>query len=257
MGFTGDTLALPGEVRRRPLHIKAGPGDVARSVIVVGDPGRARLLASMLNDARIVNDHRGLLVYTGLWRGKPVSVAVHGIGGPSALIVFEELYMLGAKVMIRLGTCGGIKTSLRLGDIVVVPGAAYYCGGAGLSGYSEPGSCLPAVADPLLTLRLKEAIEERIRGSGASVVAAPVVTSDSFYAESEGFRDYWDKRGVAAVEMECASLLALSWIRGFKAGCVLIVSDLLFNGFPHIDSGLLEDRVRAVAPAVLDVAVDL
>jgi len=248
---------LPGEERRRPLHIKAEPGDVAPAVVVVGDPGRARLLASLLDDARLVNEHRGLLVYTGEWEGKPVSVAVHGIGGPSALIVFEELRMLGARLMVRLGTCGAVKRGLRLGDVVVAPGAAYYCGGAGLSGYAGPGACLPAAADPGLTLALAESIGESLRGSGARVTVEPVVTSDSFYAESEDFRSYWEARGVAAVEMECASLLALSWMRGFKAGCSLIVSDLLFDGFPRISGELLEERVRMVAPAVFSVAARL
>ncbi len=244
--------------RGRPLHIKAEPGDVAPRVVVVGDPGRARLIASLLEDARLVNEHRGLLVYTGLWRGERVSVAVHGIGGPSAALVFEELRMLGARVMVRLGTCGAIDESLRLGDVVVAPGAAYYCGGAGLSGYSGPGACLPAAADPRLTLGLAERIGEALRrgGSDARVKVAPVVTSDSFYAEDEGFRDYWVRRGVAAVEMECAALLALSWARGYKAGCALIVSDLLFSGYPHIDRGLLEDRVKTVTPAVLDALAE-
>ncbi len=244
--------------RGRPLHIKAEPGDVAPAVVVVGDPGRARLLASLLEDVRLVNEHRGLLVYTGRWKGERVSVAVHGIGGPSAALVFEELWMLGAKLMVRLGTCGGIDEFLRLGDVVVAPGAAYYCGGAGLSGYTGPGACLPAAADPRLTLKLAREIEEALResGSDARVKVAPVVTSDSFYAEDEGFRDYWARRGVAAVEMECATLLALSWIRGFKAGCALIVSDLLLPGYPHIDRSLLEERVKTVAPAVFNALID-
>jgi len=91
----------------KPLHILAKPEDIAPRVITSGDPARVKQLASYLEDARLVNENRGFLVYTGKYKGVDVTVATHMIGAPSAAIVFEELIMLGAKLIVRFGTCGG------------------------------------------------------------------------------------------------------------------------------------------------------
>ncbi|WP_062662555.1 phosphorylase family protein [Aeropyrum camini] len=123
---------------RKPVHLEAGPGDIAPLAVAVGDPGRAdRLASSLLEDARLVSSARGLRVYTGSFNGSEVTIATHGIGGPSAAIVFEELRMLGAEVMVRLGTSGGLSKDLRLGDVVVAAGAGCYWGAGGA--YSTRG----------------------------------------------------------------------------------------------------------------------
>ncbi|MEM4732552.1 MAG: nucleoside phosphorylase, partial [Desulfurococcaceae archaeon] len=92
-----------------PVHIKASKEDIAGNVIAGGDPYRVELLKQLLEDARVVNTHRGLLVTTGYYKGTKVTIATHGIGAPSAAIVFEELAQLGAKRIVRLGTAGGIR----------------------------------------------------------------------------------------------------------------------------------------------------
>lgn len=238
----------------KPVHIRAEPGSIAERVVVVGDPTRARMLSEMLESPRIVNEHRGFHVYTGKWRGVDISVAVHGIGGASAAIVFEELAMYGAKVLVRLGTTGGLVEELDLGDIVVVTGAAYYPGGAGLSGYTGL-YCMATAPNPLLTTR----IYERLRGKSGNkkVVLGPVVTSDSFYAEDPEFVKTWSSRGMVAVEMECATLFSLGWMRGLDTAAVLVVSDsLVKHKEVFLTSEELADSIKIAAEAVFDVLAE-
>lgn len=209
----------------KPLHILAEPGSLAKRVIVAGDPARVKQLAGYLENPRLINENRGLLVYTGMYKGIPVSVATHGIGAPSATIVFEELAMLGAKIIIRLGTAGALHPNLDIGDMVVAAGAVYLCNGNSLGMYT-PGYCYASAPSPDVTMNLVEAAGE----AGEQVTVAPVFSSDAFYAENPGFAQQWAERGVAAVEMECAGLFGLGWMRGFKTGALLIISDSLVKG---------------------------
>jgi len=205
-----------------PIHVKASKGEIAENIIAVGDPGRVDLLSSLLEDPRVVNTHRGLKVVTGTYRGKKVTIATHGIGAPSASIVFEELHQLGGKRIVRVGTTGGIRRDTRIGDIIVATGAAYTMNGCGLGQYM-PGLCGATSPDPILTVRIIEALE----ASGVSYKMGPVFSSDAFYAEDPAFAEKMAKYGIIAVEMEAAALFALGWMRGFETACVLVVSDVL------------------------------
>jgi 5'-methylthioadenosine phosphorylase len=237
---------------REPQHIAARPGDVAERVVVVGDPARVRMLAGMLDGARLVNERRGFLVYTGSYRGIPVTVAVHGIGAPSAAIVFEELAALGARVMVRLGTCGGLVEELDIGDFVVATGAGYNPGGA--MGQYYGSVCPPAAADPEVALVLYREASRRGRA-----VLAPVYSSDAFYAEDPGMARRLASLGFKAIEMEAAMLYALSQLRGFRAGALLVVSDNLVvpgkERLHHHEE--LEPQVRRAAEAVLEALAGL
>src|SRR6187397_3436090 len=104
-----------------PIHLRAEPGDYAPSVLCPGDPRRARYIAETFFDPgfRMVNEERGMLGFTGTFDGKPISVQATGMGCPSAGIVFEELVMLGATRLVRVGTCGGIAEGVAMGDTVV------------------------------------------------------------------------------------------------------------------------------------------
>src|SRR3990167_2278454 len=106
-----------------PIHVRAAPGDVAPVVLLVGDPGRATRAAQSLDGARCYNEFRGLLGYTGTWQGTRVSVQTTGMGCPSAAIVCEEMAMLGARTLIRLGTCGAVQPHMRATDPVIAPAA--------------------------------------------------------------------------------------------------------------------------------------
>lgn len=197
-----------------PYHIRAKPEDVAPVVIGVGDPARAKLFASLMEEAVLVNEHR-YPVYTGRAAGKRITVVAHGIGGPSAAIAIEELKMLGMEVFVRVGTAGSLG-DLNVGDVVVAAAAAAPTGGV-LGAYS-PGFNPPLAADPGLTLKLAEALRARV---------GYVVSSDAFYAEDPNFAEFWKRRGALAVEMECAAAMALGWLRGFKTGCVLVISNVV------------------------------
>ena len=120
-----------------PIHLRAEPGDYADAVLLPGDPLRAKYIAeTFMDDPRQVNGERGMLGYTGTFNGKPVSVQSTGMGCPTAGIVVEELAQLGAKRLLRIGTCGGLQPDLELGDLIValtaVPAdgtARHYVGG--------------------------------------------------------------------------------------------------------------------------------
>ncbi|MGC8994665.1 MAG: nucleoside phosphorylase, partial [Pyrobaculum sp.] len=197
-----------------PYHIRAERGDVAPVVIGVGDPARARLFASLMEGARLVNEHR-YPVYTGYVKGKRITVAAHGIGGPSAAIALEELRMLGMEIFVRIGTAGSFG-GLEVGDVLVAAAAAAPAGG--VLGAYFPGYSPPLAADPHLTVRLAQSLKAPV---------GYVVSSDAFYAEDPHFVEYWRARGAAAVEMECATAMALGWLRGFKTGCVLVISNVV------------------------------
>src|SRR5687767_1343553 len=105
------------------IHLRADPGDYAPLVLLPGDPNRAKLVAGMfdggLDNARLVNEHRSLLGYTGTYKGVPVSVQTSGMGTPSFSIVMEELLNLGVKRFIRTGSCGGLARGVKTGDVVI------------------------------------------------------------------------------------------------------------------------------------------
>jgi 5'-methylthioadenosine phosphorylase len=143
-----------------PYHILAEPGSISPYVIAVGDPGRARIFSTLLENPRLVNENRGFLVYTGNYKDLKVTIATHGVGCPSASIVFEELGMLGAKYITRIGSTGGMRRDLRIGDIVVATGAAYTKGGCGLAQYM-PEACGPTAPDPELTYTIMRILEEK------------------------------------------------------------------------------------------------
>jgi 5'-methylthioadenosine phosphorylase len=203
-----------------PQHIKAKEGDVSDLVVTVGDPARATLVAGILQGSRLVNDNRSLLTYTGTYDGRRVTVAAHGLGGPSSAIVFEELFMLGARAIVRLGTAGAMVETLEAGDFIVPIGAA--CAEGSLRMYVPDGQ-LPAVPD----LRLTARIARLCSAGGVRHRLGPVFSSDAFYAEDPTFVQRWARRGVVGVEMECATLFTLGLLKGFRAASLLVVSDSL------------------------------
>src|SRR5919112_782264 len=113
-------LRRPKGVAMSPVHVRAEPGDFAESVLLPGDPLRAKYIAeNFFEGAKLVTEERGMLGYTGTYGGREVSVQATGMGCPSAAIVTEELIQLGAKNLLRVGTCGGYSRELRLGDLIV------------------------------------------------------------------------------------------------------------------------------------------
>ncbi|MEO6350729.1 MAG: purine-nucleoside phosphorylase [Candidatus Limnocylindrales bacterium] len=211
------------------IHLRAEPGDYAPLVLLPGDPNRAKLIAGMfdggIESARLVNDHRMMLGYTGTYKGMPVSVQTSGIGTPSFSIVMEELLNLGVKRFIRAGTCGGIGRGLRTGDVVVAT-AAIPADGATRT-YLHGDAFAPA-AD----FELTRALIDTARARGIDVQSGVVQSVDVFYNADPDYASKMRSRGVVAVEMEASALFYLAMRElgkgnDVKAACILTVSDTL------------------------------
>ncbi|MHB9302511.1 purine-nucleoside phosphorylase [Thermofilum pendens] len=229
-----------------PYHIKAER--VAGRVLVVGDPGRARLVAGMLEDARLVNENRGLLVYNGFWRGVEVSVATHGMGGAGAAIVFEELLQLGGRTLVRLGTTGAIRGEVEVGDFVVPSSAFHHPGGLFLQYFGD------ICVSPSPDLELAWLLASEARSAGLKVWTAPVVSSDAFYAETGEVISRWASFGAVSVEMECATLFAVTRLRGARSAAILLVNGSLVQpGKRMVSESELEERLVKGAEVALDV----
>jgi uridine phosphorylase len=213
-------LTLQHEIRA--IHLKpAAP--LAERVLLPGDPHRALAVAQHLLDGpKMFNHHRGLWGYTGTAAdGGPLTIQSTGMGGPSAAIVAEELIALGARRLVRIGTCGSLVEGLELGDLVAaetVIGADGASAALGANGALAP--------DPGLL--------ERLVAAGAR--ALTVVSSDLFYDPRDGTAAEWLARGASVVEMEAATILQVAVRRGVAAACVLAVSDVPgANGASRVD----------------------
>jgi DeoD family purine-nucleoside phosphorylase len=233
-----------------PIHIRAEQGDYAEAVLLPGDPLRAKYIAETYFDGpKQRNGERGLLGYTGTWKGKPVSVQGTGMGCPGATIVFEELVQLGCKKLIRVGTCGGLQASHALGDLIVALTAVPADSTAVHLVANEP-HC-PTASWPLV----HEAVHIA-KHSDVDLHIGPIVSSDLFYNPNEGQYERWASRGVLAVEMEAAALFTVAAIRGVQSACFLTVSDIVVEGvFTRITDDELKAAVDRMTTLALDVAV--
>ena len=206
-----------------PIHLRAEPGAYADAVLLPGDPLRARYIAeTYLDDVRQVNEERGLLGYTGTFKGKPVSVQGTGIGSPGATIVFEELIQLGCTKLMRVGTCGGLQSSHHLGDLIVALSAVPADSTATHLVDNEP-HC------PTASWELIHGAVHAAKELGQAIHVGPIVSTDLFYNPSEGQYERWSSRGVLAVEMEAAALYTLAAKVGRRALGIMTVSDHLIT----------------------------
>jgi len=214
-----------------PQHIKAKPEDIAEKAVISGDPERVTHLSTLLEHPRLVSDNRGFLTYTGEHGGERLTIACHGVGGPSAAIVIEELAMLGAKAIIRLGSCGGLLKPMRVGDLVIATRAGYRSGT--LSQYF--GKRITPKPDGVLTGLLEDSARRR----RAECYQGPVFSSDAFYAEEEDFVKKCSRQGYIAIEMECATLFGLGKLRKVMTASLLIVSNNITMSGPMVEAHAL------------------
>jgi DeoD family purine-nucleoside phosphorylase len=229
-----------------PIHLRAEPGDYADACLLPGDPLRAKYIAeTFFDDAVEVNRERGMLGYTGTFRGKRVSVQSSGMGCPSAGIVIEELVQLGVKKILRVGTCGGLQPDLRMGDLIVAVSATASDATATHLVGGEPHA--PTADWELVhgAVHHAKALDKKIRVGG-------IVSTDVFYNPDGGQYQRWSDRGILAVEMEAAMLFTLSALRKIQAGCLLIVSDVVVDGeFQRIT----DDEMRAAVDQMTELAL--
>jgi 5'-methylthioadenosine phosphorylase/purine-nucleoside phosphorylase len=232
-----------------PIHIRADPGDYAEAVLLPGDPLRAKYIAETYFDSpEQQNSERGLLGYTGRYKGKRISVQGTGMGCPSATIVFEELAQLGCKQLIRVGTCGGLQPSHQLGDLIVAISAVPADSTAMHLVDNEP-HC------PTASWGLVHEAVHLAKHTDQHLHVGPIVSSDLFYNPDQGQYERWSKRGVLGVEMEAAALFTVAALRGIEAGCFLTVSDMIVDGaFTRITDEELKAAVDRMTTLALDVA---
>ena len=205
-------------------HITAAPGDFARTVLMPGDPKRSRFIAeNFLTDAKLVNDTRGVQGYTGLYKGKPVSVMASGMGMPSIGIYSYELFnFFDVENIIRIGSAGMLDQRLHLRDIVA--GMSAYSNSNFGRQYGFDGNVAPCCSWTLLQAAMKagEAI-------GHVPVPGPIYSSDIFYDESRPAEALM-KLGVLCVEMEAAALYLNAARAGKNALSLLTISDNPLTG---------------------------
>lgn len=234
------------ESKTPTAHIGAKFGEIAETVIMAGDPLRAKLMAEkFLENPVQFNQVRGMLGFTGTYKGKRVSVMGHGMGMPSIGIYTYELYnFYGVKTIIRVGSAGSIQTDLHVGDLVIAMGA---CTNSNyVSQYELPGSFAP-IADFDLARGAAEACEK----FGYHYKVGNVVSSDTFYGENP-HTDKWINMGVLAVEMEIAALYMNAARSGNRALGLLTISDHILTG----EATTAEERQNSFTH-MMDVAFSL
>ncbi|MFE2046314.1 nucleoside phosphorylase [Streptomyces sp. NPDC059477] len=182
--------------------------------VVVGDPGRAADVAALLDGAEEVSYHREYRVFAGSWKGLPVAVASHGIGGPGAILLFQEMADAGVGTFVRLGTAGAMRPGIGDGELVIAQAAVR---DDGVTGQLLPPE-YPAVAAPEAVLALERAARE----AGAVSHRGIVWTRAAFQPGLIPLTAY-EGAGLAAIEMELSALLVTASLRGLVAGGVLVI----------------------------------
>lgn len=228
-------------------HNQATEGQIAKTVLMPGDPLRAKYVAdTYLEDVTCFNQVRNMLGFTGTYKGKPVSVMGSGMGVPSIGIYSYELFnFYDVNNIIRIGTAGGLAPDVRLRDLVIGMGA---CTDSNFAAqFRMPGTLAP-IADFGL---LRKAVESAER-LGYDYKVGNVLSSDVFYNDDETVNERWASMGVLAVEMESVALY-LNAIRARKhALCLLTVSDLPLSG-----EGLPAEDRQTSFTQMMEVALEV
>ena len=237
----------------RQYHTGVGPQDIGKYVILPGDPKRCAKIAEFLTDAKQVADNREFTTYTGTLDGVRVSVTSTGIGGPSASIAMEELYRCGADTFVRIGTCGGMQTEIKSGDIVIATAAVR------MEGTSREYAPIeyPAVANLDVTNALVEAAKEK----GFIYHTGVVQSKDSFYGQHEpeampaGYElinkwEAWKKLGCLASEMETAALYIVAAKLHVRVGACFLVMANQEREKLGLENPVVHDTDMAVQVAV-------
>ncbi len=207
------------------IHIGAGPGDIAETVLLPGDPLRARWAAeTFLDDAACVNEVRGMLGYTGTWNGNRVTIHGTGMGMPSLSIYVNELIRdYGAKTLIRIGSCGAMQEQVKLRDVILAMTS---------STLSTPSRGIFRELNfaPSADYGLLRAASDAAATKGIAAHAGGIYSADVFYDERPDLNEQMTRHGILGVEMEAAELYTLAARYGCRALAVLTVSDHLITG---------------------------
>ncbi|MFO6464790.1 purine-nucleoside phosphorylase [Jannaschia sp. KMU-145] len=205
-------------------HIRAEPGQIAETVLMPGDPLRAKWAAeAFLEGPELVNDVRGMLGFTGTWRGNRVTIHGSGMGMPSLSIYANELItQYGAKTLIRMGSCGAMQADVAVRDVILAQTA---------SSLSTPSRGILRELNfaPCADWGLLRAAEAAAQAKDSRVHVGGIYSSDVFYDERPDLNEQMTRHGILAVEMEAAELYILAARHGCRALAVLTVSDHLLT----------------------------
>ena len=226
--------------------IEAMPGQIAKTVLMPGDPLRSKFIAeTYLENPVLVNNVRGVQGYTGTWKGTPVTVQASGMGIPSIGIYSWELYnFYGVESIIRIGSAGGINDELKLMDIVAAQGActdSNFAHQFGLNGTFAP------IADFTL---LSEAVAAA-GDKGVDMRVGNLLSADNFYNDGSDGMDQWKKMGVYAVEMEAAGLYLNAARCGKRALCLCTISDHIYR-----PEALTSEERQLSLTQMIEIALD-
>lgn len=237
--------------------IAVRPGEINPRVITCGDPARAEKIAGMLSDVKCMAKNREYWTYNGLYNGVPVTVTSHGVGAGGASIGFESLVRAGAKVIIRVGTCGGMQDGIDAGSIVIATAA---CREEGVTEKMIPLS-YPAIADGEVVAALSQSAKDL----GVEVHKGIILTQALFYPSFlESKVKLYSKAGIKAMENEAASLLVVASLHGIKAGTILAADAKAFelvgveNYVPDQESvyKAVENEIKIALEAIVKVDLD-
>lgn len=223
------------------VHIGAEKGAIAETVLMPGDPRRAEWASkTFLDEARLINDVRGMLGFTGTWKGHPVTIHGSGMGMPSLSIYANELIReFDVKTLIRIGSCGGMQPPVKLRDVIIAMTASTLSTPS--RGFFREVHFAPCANYPLL-----EAAVAAARKRDIGVHVGGIYSSDVFYDERPDLTEAMTRHGVLGVEMEAAELYTVAARYGVRALAVLTVSDHLQTG----EALPSEDRERTFGDMV-------
>lgn len=227
-------------------HISAQKGDIARTVLMPGDPLRAKFIAeTYLTDVTCYNTVRNMFGFTGNYNGKRISIQGSGMGIPSIGIYSYELYhFYDVETIIRIGSAGGIDPSVKVRDLIAGMGACTNSNYA--SQYRLPGAYAP-----IASWRLLRKADDVARELGLPLKIGNILSSDTFYDDADS-NDAWARLGVLAAEMEAAGLYLNAARCGKEALCLLTVSDIARTG-----EGLSAEERQTGFREMMEVALRL
>lgn len=231
-------------------HIEALVGDIAKTVIMPGDPMRAKYIAeTYLEQPRLINSVRGMYGYTGLYKGKIITVMSSGMGGPSMGIYSYELFnFYDVEEIIRIGTCGSYVENLNIYDLVLVDESFSDSSYA----FLQNGSADKVISG---SIELNKKIEEKAKTKGIKLIKGKVYSSDVFYKEKDNHEEMVNDYGCMAVEMESFALFHNARVLNKKAACILTVSDS-FVTYEKTTSDEREKHLNEMIELALDSCIE-
>lgn len=229
---------------------------IAERVVVCGDPARAERISKRLEQVETVAKSREYWTFNGLYQGVPVTVSSHGVGGNGASVSFEGLILGGAKVIIRVGTCGSLQSDMPQGSLIIAIAA---CREDGITQQFLPLS-YPAIAAPEVVLEMEKAAK-RVNPAAKTGI---ITTSGLFYKGLLPTNNrLFSEAGVLAMENEAAVLFVIASVRGIKAGCIVaadgpcfeFVGSDEFDHYPERMAKAVEDEIEIALESIIRVEV--